>query len=151
MKRVYIDLDGVLADFEKGRKNHPLGNQTPYKGRPDKLPGLYKDLEPIKGSINAVNKLLNNSNFDIYFLSTAPWDNPNAWTNKRLWIGNHFDEKLIRKRLILCHHKNFLKGDILIDDKEWNGAKYFEGEWIKFGSENYPDWQSVMNKLEELH
>ena len=151
MKRIYIDLDGVIADFEKGRKNHPLGNQTPYKGRPERLPGLFKDLEPIKGSIDAVNKLLNNSNFDVYFLSTAPWDNPDAWTHKRLWIANHFDEKLIRKRLILCHHKNFLKGDFLIDDRKWNGAQDFEGEWIEFGGEEFPDWESVMNKLESLN
>ena len=42
MKIVYIDIDGVVADFDKGRKEHPLGNVTPYKGRPDKLPGVYK-------------------------------------------------------------------------------------------------------------
>ena len=150
MKRIYIDLDGVLADFEKGKKNHPLGNQTPYIGRPDRLPGLFKDLETIKDSISSVNKLLNNTNFDVYFLSTAPWDNPDAWTHKRLWIAKHFDEKLIRKRLILCHHKNFLIGDILIDDRKWNGAKDFEGEWIEFGSEKFPDWESVMNRLEYL-
>ena len=56
---------------------------------------------------------------------------------------------MIRKRLILCNHKNFLKGDFLIDDKKWNGAEDFEGEWIEFGSENYPDWDSVMIKLQD--
>ena len=147
MKRVYIDLDGVLADFEKGRKNHPLGNQTPYKGRPDRLPGLFKDLEPIKGSIDAVNKLLNNPNFDVYFLSTAPWDNPDAWTHKRLWIAKHFEEKLIRRRLILCHHKQLLMGDYLIDDRKWNGASEFTGEWIHFGSKRFPNWKSVLGYL----
>jgi len=50
----------------------------------------------------------------------------------------------------LCHHKNFLIGDILIDDRKWNGAKDFEGEWIEFGSERFPDWESVMNRLEYL-
>ena len=34
MKIIYIDLDGVVADFDKGKKEHPLGNVTPYKGRP---------------------------------------------------------------------------------------------------------------------
>ena len=30
MKIIYIDLDGVIADFDKGKKDHPLGNVTPY-------------------------------------------------------------------------------------------------------------------------
>ena len=77
-------------------------------------------------------------------------NNIDAWTHKRLWIANHFDEKLIRKRLILCHHKNFLKGDFLIDDRKWNGAQDFEGEWIEFGGQQFPDWESVMNRLESL-
>ena len=42
MKIIYVDLDGVVADFDKGKKEHPLGNVTPYKGRPDKLPGVYE-------------------------------------------------------------------------------------------------------------
>jgi len=50
----------------------------------------------------------------------------------------------------LCHHKNFLIGDILIDDRKWNGAKDFKGEWIEFGSEKFPDWDAVMNRLEYL-
>ncbi len=74
MKIIYIDLDGVVADFDKGKKEHPLGNVTPYKGRPDKLPGIYENLDPIENSIESVNKLLNHSSFDIYFLSTAPWE-----------------------------------------------------------------------------
>lgn len=147
MKIIYIDLDGVLADFDKARREHPLSNITPYKGRPEKLPGIYEDLEPIKGAIDAVNILLNNSNFDVYFLSTAPWDNPEAWTHKRLWIAKYFDEKLIRKRLILSHHKHLLIGDYLIDDRRFNGASEFSGQWLKFGSDEYPNWDVTLNYL----
>ena len=147
MKRVYIDLDGVVADFEKGREDHPLGKVSPYRGRPDKLPGLFENLEPIEGAISSVNLLLESPDFDIYFLSTAPWDNPDAWTHKRLWIAKFFDEKLIRKRLILCHFKNFLIGDYLIDDRKYNGAENFEGEWLYFGSDKFPNWKSVLEYL----
>ncbi|MET6989173.1 5' nucleotidase, NT5C type [Sediminicola arcticus] len=146
-KKVYIDLDGVIADFDRGRREHPMANITPYKGRPDKLPGLFKDLEPIEGAIEGVNKLLDAIHFDVYFLSTAPWDNPEAWTHKRLWIDKYFETKKIKKRLILCHHKQLLIGDFLIDDREFNGASEFTGEWLEFGSERFPDWSAVLNYL----
>jgi len=147
MKIIYVDLDGVVADFEKGRKKHPLSTITPYIGRPDKLPGVYEDLEPIVDSIESVNMLLKHKDFDVYFLSTAPWDNPEAWMHKRLWVAKYFNEKLIRKRLILCHHKQLLIGDYLIDDNQWNGASEFQGKWIHFGSQEFPDWKTVLNYL----
>ena len=148
MKIIYIDLDGVIADFDKGKKEHPLGNITPYIGRPDKLPGLYENLDPIEKSIESVNNLLYDFRYDVYFLSTAPWDNPEAWTHKRLWIAKYFDEKLIKKRLILCHHKQLLLGDYLIDDRPFNGASEFRGKWIHFGSQEFPNWKSVLNYFE---
>ena len=147
MKVLYIDLDGVLADFEKGKGEHPLGKVSPYIGRPDKLPNLFLDLDPIDNAIESVMKLFDSKRFDIYFLSTAPWDNPDAWTHKRLWIAKHFDEKIVRKRLILCHHKNLMIGDYLIDDRKFNGASDFKGDWIHFGSEKFPNWQSVLSYL----
>jgi len=147
MKIIYIDLDGVVADFEKGRKNHPLSTITPYIGRPDKLPGVYEDLEPIADAIDSVNILLNHKDFDVYFLSTAPWDNPEAWMHKRLWIAKHFNEKLVRKRLMLSHHKHLLIGDYLIDDRRFNGASEFKGEWLNFGSENFRNWGAILNYL----
>ena len=72
---------------------------------------------------------------------------PEAWMHKRLWIAKYFDEKLIRKRLILSHHKHLLIGDYLIDDRRFNGASEFKGKWLYFGSDDCPNWPAVLNYL----
>lgn len=145
---IYVDLDGVLADFDLARERHPLSEKTPFKGRPDKIPNIYYDLPPIDDGIAAVQQLLSEGH-EVYILSTAPWDNPDAWTHKRLWVEKHFGN-LIRKRLILSHRKDLLLGDVLIDDNPWNGAKEFKGIWIKYGSDEYGNWKSILNHLKRL-
>ena len=103
-------------------------------------------MNPIDGAISSVTKLLTSPKYEVYFLSTAPWNNPSAWTDKRLWVEEHFGET-INRRLILTHRKDLLNGDILIDDRPNNGAKDFKGQWIHFGTEKFPDWPSVLNYL----
>ena len=90
--------------------------------------------------------MLHSKKYDVYILSTAPWSDPSSWTDKRLWLEDYFDQKL-NKRLILSHRKDFLKGDYLIDDRPNNGAKEFEGEWIHFGSDRFPEWETILNYL----
>ena len=101
MKIIFIDLDGVVADFEKGRSEHPLGGVTPYIGRPDKLPGVYENLTPIPNAVESVNKLLKDPNFKVYFLSTAPWDNPEDTSSIVQIIDLNEDQ--IRTALELTH------------------------------------------------
>ncbi len=148
LKIIFIDLDGVIADFESAIKIHPLRNQAPFDIHPDIIPNIFLNLGTIPGAFDAVNKLLCDIRFEIYFLSTAPWNNPSAWTDKRLWLEMLFGEK-INRRLILTHRKDLLKGDILIDDRPNNGAENFEGKILKFASLEFPDWNSILKELQK--
>ena len=148
MKKVlFIDLDGVIADFITAMNFHPLREIPPYDEHPDTIPGIFRNLNPIIGAIDAVKILLDSNQYEVYFLSTAPWNNPSAWTDKRLWLEDQFGD-LVNRRLILTHRKDLLKGDILIDDRPNNGAKDFEGNWIQFGTEEFPDWNSILKHLQ---
>ena len=105
-------------------------------------------MEPIDGAIKTLKEL--NKYFDLYILSTAPWDNPNAWKQKRDWIEKFFgkgEENIFYKKVILSHHKDLNDGDILIDDRPNNGAENFKGSWIHFATDDFPDWDSVFQKL----
>jgi len=127
--------------------SHPLRKISPYDEHPDTIPGIFRNLNPIIGAIEAVKILLDSNQYEVYFLSTAPWNNPSAWTDKRLWLEDQFGD-LVNRRLILTHRKDLLKGDILIDDRPNNGAKDFEGNWIQFGTEEFPDWRSILKHLQ---
>ena len=101
-------------------------------------------MQPMQGAIDAAKKL--SKYYDCYILTTAPWRNPSAWSDKLIWVKQHF-KGLFYKRIIITHCKQLCKGDILIDDRDRNGASEFEGEWIQFGSERFPDWNSVQEYL----
>ncbi|MDH2997455.1 hypothetical protein A1D22_06935 [Pasteurellaceae bacterium LFhippo2] len=147
-KIVYIDMDNVLVDFPTGiAKLEPHIKQL-YQGRYDEVQGIFALMDPMPNAIEAVYKLA--EKYDIYVLSTAPWLNSSAWMDKVEWIQKYFGKEpdsLLYKRLILSHHKNLNKGDYLIDDRLHNGADKFTGEHIHFGTEKFPDWQSVLDYL----
>lgn len=148
---VYVDLDGVIADFDgKCNKIRPdllkmTGDAVfEIKDEMQKEPHFYADLQPIAGAIPAVIELSNL--FDVYILSTASWGNVTSWTDKRLWVERHFG-KIMEKKLILSHNKGLLRGKFLIDDRIRNGVENFQGEHIHFGTADFPDWNSVLTYL----
>jgi len=148
-KIVYIDMDRTVVDFISGINKLTEKEREEYKGEEDNHPQIFSMMEPMPGAIDAIEKL--NHIYDLYLLSTAPWNNPNAWKHKREWVGKFFGDKegtIFWKKLILSHHKNLNKGDYLIDDRPLhNGANYFAGKVIPFGSDDYPDWDSVASYL----
>ena len=138
-------MDNVLVNFQSGLDKIDLQTQSKFDDKNDEIPGIFSLMEPVEGAIEAFEKL--SALYDTYILSTAPWENPSAWTDKLLWVKKYLGENA-RKRLILSHHKNLNQGDFLIDDRPNNGAKEFQGEWLQFGSgKQFPDWNSVLTYL----
>ena len=157
-KIVYIDMDNVLVDFQSGLDRMPEDVKKEYAddgtGKPhyDDIPGIFSLMEPMPGAIEAIHEL--NKFFDLYILSTAPWLNPSAWSDKLEWVQRYFGkdkDSIFYKRLIISHHKDLNRGDFLIDDRKRNGAKEFQGELIEFGSAKYPDWPTVVEYLYKNH
>lgn len=142
-KILYIDMDNVLVDFRSAFPKLDKDIFDKYEDKDD-IPSIFSLMEPLKGAVEAFNIL--SDKYDVYILSTASWDNPSAWSDKLEWIKKYLGDKAY-KRLILTHHKNLNKGDYLIDDRLARGASEFEGELIHFGSEKFPDWESIINYL----
>ena len=143
-KIVYVDMDNVLVDFPSGIEKLLEKDQIKYEGNYDEVPGIFSLMEPIPGAIEGYKKIA--KIYDTYILSTAPWGNRTAWSDKLDWVKKYVSD-VAHKRLILSHNKNLNRGDYLIDDRTKNGAGEFQGELIKFGTREFPDWRSVTDYL----
>ena len=70
MKRVFIDMDNVLVDFQSGLDQVSEEVKAEYAGRLDEIPGLFAKMKPMEGAIEAVHEL--QKHYDLFILSTAP-------------------------------------------------------------------------------
>ena len=147
---LYIDMDNVLADFESGIAKLPADQVLAAGGELDNAPGIFALMQPMPGAIAAYHEL--SGLFDTYILSTAPWENPSAWSDKLEWVKRHLGAPAY-KRLILSHNKHLNKGDYLVDDRPNNGAEAFGKvpgqKWIQFGHEPFRSWVEVVAYLKE--
>ena len=143
-KILYFDMDNVLVNFQSGLDQLTEETLQKYEGQLDNVPGLFASMHPLDGAIEAYMTLSNS--YDSYILSTAPWGNISAWSDKAAWVQTHLGEAA-KKRLILSHNKHLNMGDYLIDDRTANGAGKFTGEHIHFGTEKFPNWNRVLQYL----
>ena len=146
---LYIDMDNTLVDFASAFPHVDKRMLRAYEDDCDDIPGIFAFMQPMPGAIEAVHTL--SERYDIYVLSTAPWDNPSAWSDKLRWIHRNFGSEpgsVLYKRLVLSHHKDLNRGAILVDDRPHrNGAAEFEGIVVPFGYPKFPDWTSVVDWL----
>lgn len=146
-KIIYVDMDGVLCDFKRGVKERAALEQSVKY--PQSKEGFFLNLKPIEKGIETVNRLRSIPFFDVYILTAPSVRNPLCYTEKRLWIENHFDFDMAKK-MIISPNKGLNKGHYLIDDYDHGkGQENFEGKLIHFGSDDFKDWDAVLNYFTE--
>jgi hypothetical protein len=126
---LYLDLDGVLADFDKAAGYH-LGTNNIYKyefvwGQAkfwEKLSAaddFFSDLEPTVDCADLIDAV---AHLDPIILTALPYTNADVVAEqKRDWVQFHLGQGY---EVITCQTKdkpNYCKpGDILIDDRAVN-------------------------------
>ena len=144
MKRILVDMDGVLADVysrffelhenETGQKLtlHNIIGLKEAEAFPGQLrwvtsPGFFRDIPVMPGSKQVLKKL--NDHYEVIVVSMAT-EFPLSLTDKLLWLTDHYPF-LGWHQVVLCGSKNLITADIMIDDHLKN-LDNFNGETIMF-------------------
>lgn len=136
---LFIDLDDTVNLYRKSWQQQKI--EFPNIEYPQSIAGFFLKLKPIKDSQKYIGML--QKDYDVWFLTRPSYMNPLSYTEKRLWVENHYGLEMCKK-LILCPDKGLLKGDYLVDDYKWEN---FDGHQLLFGSKEYSTWEKVYKYL----
>ncbi len=152
MMILLLDLDGVLADFDRGfaqcwqaqTGNRPLlSEQRQHFHIADDYepqlresiealiasPGFYEQLPMMAGASEAVSQL-SQQGIDLRVVSSAS-TRPHINADKRAWIRRHLGDEMA-ERCLMSEDKTLIRGDFLIDDNPLiSGCRH-------------PDWQHIL-------
>lgn len=135
MRQLFVDLDGVLADFD-GFYLHQFGKPLDRGGESDP-PGMwenirqhgtfYRDMPPLADAEELWNGV---RRWNPVVLTGVPYTQvPEAERHKRAWMQEHFGADV---PVVCCKSRHKYRhgkpGDVLVDD--W--AKY-QDLWVRMG------------------
>lgn len=127
MNRIFVDMDGVIVDFDAYKTAHGLtGDEVKRK------PGAYLEMPPIPGAKEAVRSLIG-MGFEVWIATKPPTGVPYAYSDKAAWVFEHLPE--LKRRIIVTHDKGLLgeAGDFLCDDRPHKAnCEKFAGELLAF-------------------
>lgn len=111
--RVYVDMDGVLCDYDKAHAQFYDKELNPY---PQSHLGFFLHLDPIEGAIEGVTAL-RRAGHDVFILTRPSVKNPHCWTEKAQWIEKHLGKEWLENIIITCRKDLLCNGSAyLIDD-----------------------------------
>lgn len=127
MHRIFVDMDGVIVDFDRYCQEHALEPKAVTKRQ-----GAYLEMQPIAGALEAIRELLA-MGCDVWLATKPPTGIAFAYADKVAWVLQHLPE--LERRIILTHDKGLLgdAGDWLIDDRPHRAnCEGFRGHLIRF-------------------
>lgn len=159
MNTLYLDMDGVVADFDayayKVLRFGPSQGIYPDEkwGKLKSNPRLYRDLEKTPYADELVfqcSVFAKRNNFELKFLTAVPKNNDLPWTfyDKVKWVEkNGFDTiPVMFGPYSKDKHTHCKVGDILIDDRTSNIE-----EWTAAGGYGILHRDSYEKTLEKLY
>ena len=152
---IYIDCDGVLADFNK--KLLELTG-TGYNGKDtwkvlEKYPRLFYNLEVMQWAKEAVNYLIDSYGYsNVQVLTALPLLTEQLVTShkdKVQWVHENINPLIQVNAVQNWRYKKYFagNGDILVDDSERNIL-----EWEDAGGTGilHSNWEDTMKELDKV-
>lgn len=122
-KQIYLDCDGVLADFDKGaakvlglpprvfEKRHGL---PAFWKRLARAPAFFADLEPMPDAFELYEAVRHRKPIILTGLPQGSWAEP----QKRLWARRHFPGVEVITTSAALKREHCHPGDVLVDDRD---------------------------------
>lgn len=155
---IFVDMDGVLAVYEKDMVEK-MHNKD-----------FFLKLAPQKGNISLVKSLIKDKTLNVYILSSLLEGSPYVLNEKELWLNKYLPEIDARNRLFVpagIAKSDFINDklvnidkatNVLIDDytvnllkwkedgflalKMLNGANNTTGAWLSSNPDSYLNYRS---------
>ncbi len=120
-RRIYVDMDGVLATWNSDKSLEEVA-----------MPGYFRDLTPMRNVVDAIKRIIHSKQYEVYILSSVLHDI--AIRDKNYWLDTYLPEIPLINRIFVPYGQikadyigNLDYRDILVDDfsknlKEWHGV-----------------------------